>query len=406
MFALLWIQQTSFPLESVKVSGSQVPTAVVMEMAGLKLGDSIDKARIEDACQKLGHSGIFGEVNYRYEPGPQHGYVVTLELSDPVKMFDAAIDIPGADDKALWAWIESQFPTFRHRVPQSDEAQQYLASRIEQKLGLALHGQKLVTRMEQGFTKSGRALLSFQPETLPRVASMRFTGQSRLTAEELTAIMQKVVASEGYTDRRYRYLTELNLGRAYEERGMFKVQFPTIQPEEVNTSSVNVTTNIVEGLQYKLADVALVGDDLPREAMLAAGHFKKGEIANWTQIQQEVWHTETALKRSGYKEAIALPERVLDDANQTLLVKIAYRKGPLFHFGEVTFVGLSPELEAKARQVWKMKSGAPYDFMYWGDFLQELGKKSDLHGFKNFKPTEEAGVGENVRNLTLLFVGK
>ena len=119
-----------------------------------------------------------------------------------------------------------------------------------------------------------------------------------------------------------------------------------------------------------------------------------------------MWHTETALKRTGYKDAVSLPERVLDDANQTLLVKIAYRKGPLYRFGEIAFLGLTPDLEAKARQVWKMKSGAPYDFMYWGDFLQELGKKTDLRGFKNFKPTEEAGVGENVRNLTLLFVGK
>ena len=142
IFAIALVQQTLFPLESVKVSGSQVPTAVVMEMAGLKLGEPVDKARIEDACQKLGQSGIFGEVNYRYEPGPQHGYVVTLELSDPVKMIDAAMDIPGADEKAFWAWIEGQFPSFRHRVPQSDEAQQYLASRIEQKLGAALHGQK------------------------------------------------------------------------------------------------------------------------------------------------------------------------------------------------------------------------------------------------------------------------
>ena len=88
--------------------------------------------------------------------------------------------------------------------------------------------------------------------------------------------MQQVVGSDGYMDRRYRYLTELNLRRAYEDHGMFKVQFPSIQAEEVNSSTVNVTTGIVEGLQYKLADVILVGDDLPSQAMLAAGHFKKG----------------------------------------------------------------------------------------------------------------------------------
>jgi outer membrane protein assembly factor BamA len=407
---LLWVpiflpaQEKSFPLEDVKISGSQVPTAVVLEIGGLKLGAGINKAGIEEACQKLGQSGIFEAVGYHYESGPQNGYVVTLELTDPRKLVDAAIDVPAVDENALWTWIASQFPKFQHRVPQSEEAQQYLAGMLEKKLGVSLHGQHLVTRMEQDFI-SGRPLLSFQPETLPHIDAMTFVGQSRLPAGELNKLMQNVVGDDGYTDRRFRTLVEQNLRMAYERHGMFKAQFPGIRAQVVNPSAVTVATTIVEGPQYKLANVEFSGENLPTDAMWAAAQFKKGEVANWTEIQQGIWRTELPVKRTGYTDAVSRWERVLDDANQTLLVKISFRKGPLYHFGQVTFVGLGPDLEAKARKVWKMESGDTYDLMYANDFLKAFSKVADLRSFK-FKEKSEPGPGDYVKNVTLTFENK
>ncbi len=107
----------------------------------------------------------------------------------------------------------------------------------------------------------------------------------------------------------------------------------------MNPATVNVTTTIVEGPQYKLADVQLIGDELPADAMLAAAKFKKGEVANWTEIQQGIWRSEVPVKRLGYMDAVAQPERVLDDASQTLLLRLSIRKGALYHFGQVTFSG-------------------------------------------------------------------
>ena len=410
VLCLLWVPiflsapEKSFPLEGVKISGSQVPTAVVLEIGGLKLGADINKAGIEEACQKLGQSGIFEAVSYHYESGPKHGYVTTLELADPRKMVDAAIDVPMADENALWTWIASQFPKFQHRVPQSEEAQQYLAGMIEKKLGIALHGQHLVTRMEQDFM-SGRPLLSFQPETLPHIDAMNFVGQSRLSADELNRLMQNVVGNDGYTDRHFRMLVEQNLRMAYEQHGMFKAQFPSIRAQAVNPAAVTVATMIVEGPQYKLANVEFSGENLPTDAMLSAAQFKKGEVANWTEIQQGIWRTELPVKRTGYTDAASQSERVLDDANQTLTVKISFRKGPLYHFGQLTFVGLTPDLETKARKVWKMESGDPYDLMYPNDFLKAFSKVVDLQSFK-LKERTEPGPGDHVKNVTLVFESK
>jgi outer membrane translocation and assembly module TamA len=200
-------------------------------------------------------------------------------------------------------------------------------------------------------------------------------------------------------------LVEQNLRMAYEQHGMFKAQFPSIQAQAVNPAAVTVATTIVEGPQYKLANVEFIGENLPTDAMLIAGQFKKGEVANWSEIQQGIWRTELPVKRMGYTDAVSQSERVLDDANQTLAVKISFRKGPLYHFGQVTFVGLSPDIEAKARKVWKMESGDPYDLIYPNDFLRAFSKVADLRSFK-LREKAEAGPGDHVKNVTLMFESK
>jgi outer membrane protein assembly factor BamA len=163
----------------------------------------INKEGIETGCKKLEESGLFQDVSYRYAPGPQRGYVVTLSLVDQKKLTDAAIDIPGADEEQSWGWFTSKFPSFDHKVPDVPAAQDFLARQLEQHAGTALAGQHLVSRLEQEFTPRPRMIVSFQPEKLPSIASMSFTGQETLTAGQLDAILQKVIAGQGYTDRKF-----------------------------------------------------------------------------------------------------------------------------------------------------------------------------------------------------------
>lgn len=395
----------SFPLEGVKISGSLVPAHVVMEIGGLKLGQSLNKEGIEAACQKLGQSGIFEDVSYAYAPGPQKGYLVTLQLTDPKRMVEAVVDLPGADEGALWAWISGQFPQFQHKVPPSEEAQQYVASLLERKLGDSLHGEHVVTRVEQDYVTK-RSLVSFQMEHLPSIAEMKFDGASRVPQEELSQLMHKLLGDEGYTERRFRGVVEEAVRQDYEQHGMFKVQFPRIEAKAAGPNSVSVNTTIVEGVQYKLADVQIVGDDLPKETIINAAKFKTGEIANWRDIQQGIFRSEVPVKRTGYMQAQAVAERVLDDANQSLVLKLGFRKGALYRFGQVRFVGLNADLQAKAIQLWQMRTGDAFDYLYPRDFFQKFPQVADLRMFKKIDDKAVPGVGDHVMDVVVTFQGK
>ncbi len=396
-------QSASFPLESVAVEGTALSKDVVLEITGLHIGSPMDKAAIDAAAQRLNDSGLFESVNYRFAPGPKRGYLVTFQVADPRKLLNATADVPGIDEDELWKWLAARYPILNHKTPDAEAGQKFVAGKIEEHLGAALEGHHIVAQLASDVMHGGRSTISFQPDPLPRIAAMNFTGQAELTQEQLAGIIPKDVREQGYTDRGFRQAVELNLRPAYEEHGMYRVRFPSITTQREPGWSVTVTTAVEEGAKFTLGDVQILGDNLPIEAMLKAAKFRKGEIANWTQIQNSIWELERPVKRLGYLNAAAKPERIFHDEQRILDIKLSLTMGPLFKFGQLQIAGLTPALEAQARKIWSMNPGDPFDYDYPKDFSQAFFRVVDGRQFKKFNVTMRKGTGDNVMDFALVF---
>lgn len=290
-----------------------------------------------------------------------------------------------------------------HKVPANEAGQQFVCRKLEDHLGASLEGHHLVARLETVLTPGGKSSISIQPDPLPRIAAMNFTGQSEFTSQELIGLIPKDVKDQGYADRTFRRAVELNLRRAYEERGMYRVRFSSSTAEKEPGWSVSVATSVEEGVKFTLGDVQIVGDNLPVDAMLKAAKFRKGEIANWSQIQNSIWELERPVKRLGYFHATAKPERILHDEQRVLDVKISFNLGSFYTFGQLRITGLTPDLEAKARKMWTLTPGAVFDYDYPRDFFPAFFRSVDSQRFKKFNVTMQKGSGENVMDFLLSF---
>jgi outer membrane protein assembly factor BamA len=407
---LVWIvipcgvqgQSVSFPLESVSVEGTALSKEAVLQLAGARIGASVDKTSFETMSQKLNDTGLFESVSYRYAPGPHNGYALTLALADPKSLFSSTIDIPGADEGEIWRWLASQYPLLDHKIPANDAAQLFVVRKLEEHLATSLEGHHITTQL-QSDTRTGKSSISFQPDPLPRIAELHFTGQAELTSEQLTGIIPADIKAQGYTDRGFRQAVELNLRRTYEEHGMYRVRFPSITAEREPGWAVSVTTAIEEGPKFTLGDVQIVGDKLPIDEMLKAANFRRNEIANWTQIQNSIWELEKPVKRMGYLNAAAVPERILHDDERVLDIRLPFRLGPLYRFGQLQISGLPPNLEAQARKVWSLNPGDPFDYDYPKDFFRAFFRSVDSRQFRKFRANMQKGSGENVMDFALTF---
>ena len=406
MLLILWAgpaisQDTAFPLESVASEGSTIPQPVILEITGLRIASPIDKRGIEQACKKLEESGLFASISYRYAPGPKKGYALTLILADQAPLFGATIDVPGADENEAWQWLLARFRRFDHQAPQAEAGQRFLAAEIERHLGDSMRGQHLVVRMENDF-RTGKLTSSFQPEVLPRVHSVGFTGNQVIASGELGPALNRVVANAEYTDRRFAVAVDLNLRPVYEQHGYYRVRFVPSPPQWTD-GGVSVVVGITEGSPYQLGNVEVLGENLPLDAMVSAAKFPKGKLANWTQIQEGIWEMEKVVKRMGFFEATASPNRSYDDAAHVLELRIRVNKGPLYHFGEIRITGLGPDLEGRARRTWKPKPGDPYDYGYPNEFFQAFSRTVDFRNFRKFNAVVQKAAGNYVMDVNLVF---
>ncbi len=394
-------QNSAYPLESVTIEGSSIPQPVVLEIAGLHLAAPIDKGGIEQACKKLQESGIFASISFRYAPGPKKGYAVTLTLADQSPLSAATIDVPGADENEAWQWLSARFRLFDRQVPQVDAAQKFLAEEIERHIGSRMRGQHLTVRMETDLN-TRKMTLSFQPEVLPRVQSVTFTGNQALASNELGAVLNKIVANAEYTDRKFAAAVDLNLRPVYEEHGFYRVRFAPSAPQWTD-GGVSLGVAITEGSPFQLGKVEIVGDNLPVDAMGSAAKFPRGRLANWKQIQEGIWEMEKVVKRTGFFEAAASPDRTYDDGAHVLELHIRVEKGPLYHFGEVRITGLSPDLADRAKRLWKPKAGDPYDYAYPNDFFQAFSRIVDFRNLRKYDAVAQKGTGDHVMDINLVF---
>jgi outer membrane protein assembly factor BamA len=394
-------QEAAFPLESVSIEGSIIPQPAIVEITGLRVNSAISKAGIQEACYKLQETGLFASVSYRYAPGPKKGYALTIVLADQTDLAAAVIDVPGADENEVWQWLSRRFGRFDRQVPQAEPAQRYLAREIEQHLGDKMRGQHMTVRMETDI-KTRALILSFEPEVLPRVQSVAFTGNQAVPSAELASALNGVVLNSDYTSRRFASAVELNLRPVYEEHGYYRVQFAPGGPE-FKDGGLAVQVAIQEGAPYTLGKVDLDGADLPADRMMSAAKLPIGALANWKQIQTGIWDMERVVKRTGFFEAVATPDRVYDDSAHILNLRVRIKKGPLYRFGEVRMTGLSGELETQARASWKPASGDPYDYAYPSEFLRAFSRSADLRGFRKIDAKTRRGPVDHVMDIELVF---
>jgi outer membrane protein assembly factor BamA len=137
--------------------------------------------------------------------------------------------------------------------------------------------------------------------------------------------------------------------------------------------------------------------------MLGTARVKKGQTANWAEIQQSIWEMEKIVKRTGYYNATALPERNLDDSRRVLDLKVPFRLGPLYHFGQLSITGLPAAQETQARNLWKLRPGDPFDYAYPNDFLADFFQAVKLDRSTAMEIKMAPGSGDHVMDFALVF---
>ena len=238
----------------------------------------------------------------------------------------------------------------------------------------------------------------------PRVAEVRFTGNSVIPADALLDAIAGVAIGSAYTETGFRALLESSVLPLYEARGRVRAAFPKVEAEKAkDVEGVSVTVSVDEGEVFNFGEVRLSVEGLPEAELQKAASFKTDGIANLTEIDAGIDRVRNRLRRTGYLKPDFRVERTLHVEKKTLDLVVHVDQGPQFHFGKLVVAGLEMNGEAEIRRRWAMKPGAPFDAGYPDYFLARIAEDGLFDNLGKTKSAVKLDDQSHTAAVTLQF---
>jgi outer membrane protein insertion porin family len=358
-------------INSIKVSGLQkFPQEQVIAASGLKKGDVVTAAQIQDATNQLAALGIFSSVNFHYT---SKGAGIDLELQvTEAPTYPISFDnFPWFTAAEIGDAIRNQVGLFTGEAPDSGTLIDEMTTVIENLLasknikGNVTHQLLAVPvgdGMEMQFRVEGASL---------RVQSLKVDDPIAANSERLR---DRIADVKGQSYSLFAVeLFELEQVRPlYISKGFLKAQIGPPQTQlvpDVNdpkSSAVDVVIPVHQGAAYTWKSVSWQGNLAMLTSTLdSMVLLKPGDLADGTKIENMWREIELEYKRRGYLDMKLDIDAQLDEAARQVSYRVSLTEGAQYRMGEMIVTGLSLDAEKRLRQVWQIAPGQVFDDTYY-----------------------------------------
>lgn len=377
-----WAAHVASPpskLVAVRVTGSRRFTeAEIVRASGLAVGKEVSEQALKEAASRLGATGLFAEVKYRYTT---HGPDLTAEfqVSDAPKLLVCKFEnFVWFTDEELRSKLRAQVPLFKGEVPPTGNQPEKLSAALEGLLkarGIKGH----VQSAPQGRIGGPVEAIQFRVEGVAiLIHQVEFKGAAQVDAAALQAAVQPLIGKD-YEHAFVTSFAENNLTPLYWQGGYLRVVFGSPVARIVKASgagtSVAVTIAINEGPRYRLREIHWTGNSVfPASELAKSIHLNPGEPINATQLQQDLEGVQEMYSTKGYFLALVTSKPTLDDAARTASYELQVREGELFRMGKLEITGVEPFRAEALKKGCRLKAGDAYDKRYWKEFIRDSGR--------------------------------
>jgi outer membrane protein assembly factor BamA len=395
-----------WPLEHLAVEGNQNYTAEqVLAVAALKVGDTVDKNKLEDARQRLLDTGVFDRAGYRYASAQDSkGYDVTFEVAEMAQMFPIRFEDLPATDAQLRDLLKQKDPLFAPKIPATKVELDRYVKWIAEFLAEQNYHETLVGKVTS--EDSPELTILFRPaKQRASIARVKFTNTGDLPSGLLQTAISGVAIGVGYTEPQMRLLLEASVRPLYEARGMIRVSFPKVETTPAkDVDGVEVTVQVEQGPVYKLGRVSFTGsDDLTPKELNKLAPLKPDKPVNFDEVRAGQDKIAQSLRRDGYMLGKSEVQRTVNDSTKTVDLKFELIPGPQFTFHELTIVGLDIESEPIIRKLWGLRTGRPFNVDYPNHFLERVKEMGIFENLTKTNAESKVNPKDNSVDVTLYF---
>lgn len=374
-------------LISITVTGNKrFSEAAIIAASGLQMGTVVTEDDFKKAATRLGAYGILSDVAYTYSFSSA-GTKLELQVTEAPKFVPARFeDFVWFSDADLLKRIQERAPLFNGELPLTGR----LADQVSDVLQALLVENSIPGHVE--YERAGKqdgpvdSIVYKVSDVLIQIRDLDFVGAADADIPALKTAAQRIRDTE-YSRSVLNALVQHQLIPVYLSRGYLKAAFgepqtkvvkkPSAESDEGprNLTIVDVTFPVVPGDQYNLKGLEWSGNhEFPTETLQKMVRAPTGEPANTVRLSDNLKDIQKLYGSRGYVTTTVKADADFDDAAKTVVIRLDVKEGPVFHMGDLEFRGLDNSLEAKLRNLWKIRQGEVFNAAYLSEYLPAARK--------------------------------
>ncbi len=375
-------------LIAVKVTGNQrFSESAIVAASGLQIGAVVTEDDFKKAATRLGAFGLFTDVAYTFSYSSA-GTKLELQVSETAKFVPTRFeDFVWFSDEELLKRIQERAPLFNGELPLSGR----LADQVSDVLQALLVENSIPGHVE--YERAGKqdgpvdSILYKVADVLIQIRDVNFVGAGDAELPELKAAAQRIRDTE-FSRTVLNALVQHQLMPVYQARGYLKATFgapqtkivkkPSAESDEGprNLTIVDLSFPVVPGDQYKLKGFEWSGNhEFPTDVLRKMVRAQTGEPANMVRVADNSKDIQKLYGSRGYVTTVIKADGDFDDVAKTVVFRLDVNEGPVYHMGDLEFRGLDNSLEAKLRNLWKIRQGEVFDSTYLSEYLPAARKQ-------------------------------
>lgn len=396
-------------LHSIVVKGNRLyPSAAIVQESGLKIGERVSAATIEQARKKLQDTELFANVTdqYRFTTGVPVEYDLTFDVTENKQLFPFRFERLGVNPDELRKYLRDHVDLYSERIPGTEGVLHRYSAAIQDYL--AQTGAKDVKVHAVVSNDDPRELaVVFSPITpAPTISQVVVTGNQAVDTGTILRAINTVAIGVPLSDARLEAILNGAIKPLYAAKGYAAVTFPKIETEpSKNDRGVIVKVEIKDGPAFKFGAIRFRGTGLDEDEIRANIPFKPGAPFNSEQVDNFRLQLAHRLRRHGYLDASVLTDTQTDDSKHAVNVTYTVAPGAIYNFQTLDIKGLDLSTEPVIAKLWGEKPGRPFNPDYPEFFLKRVEQQGLFDNLGDTRSDYTADASTHNVTVHLYFKG-
>src|SRR3954454_4366234 len=375
-------------LHTVTVKGNhQYSVEAIFRQSGLRIGQRISAAILEQARLKLQQTELFNNVSdeFRFSGTVPPAYDVSFEVTENEQVFPMRFERLGVSPDEVRQYLKDHVDLYSDRIPGTQGVLNRYTAAVQEFVAKSNSGLKVKAQVSNDDPKELTVLFTTNAPA-PTISQVQVSGNQAVDSGTILRAVNLVAVGVPLSDARLQMILDKAIKPLYAAKGYAAVTFPKIDTTP-STSNLGVVVNveIKEGPLFKFGSIRFRGNGMDQEEIRSNIPFKPGQTFNGEQVENFRIDLIHRMKRSGLLDANITAETEPDDTKRAVNIVYSVTPGAVYSFQKLDIRGLDINTEPAIAKLWGEKPGTPFNPDYPEFFLNRVKEQGVLDNLSEAK---------------------